>query len=210
VQNFTNLLAQEYGDVLGSDGQKYIHYATDAAGRMRALINDLLEYSRLSHQDSGVQEVDVSHKIEMACMQLSEVIKQRDAQITYDEMPFIRANPLRFSRLMQNLIGNAIKYTDPDKPIHVRIKCEKRDSDYLFSVKDNGIGIKKEYLNKIFVIFERLHGNHDYAGTGIGLAICKKIVDSMGGKIWADSKLGKGSTFYFTVPKTRGERLEND
>jgi len=199
VTNFTGLLEEEYGDQLNDEAKQYIHYATDAANRMHTLVDDLLDYSRLGHTDDEMKDIDSGKHIDMACMYLKDAITEKDATISYNNLSSIHFNPLRFTRLMQNLIGNGIKYCNT-KP-HIEITCEDQDDAYLFAVKDNGIGMKPDYHEKIFEIFERLHGKNEYKGTGIGLAICKRIIDGAGGKIWVESAEGKGSIFKFTIPK---------
>jgi len=199
VTNFTGLLEEEYGDELNDEAKQYIHYATDAANRMHILVDDLLDYSRLGHTDEEMKNIDSRKHVDMACEYLEEAINEKQAVVRYDDLPQTNYNPLRFTRLLQNLIGNAVKYCE-EIPL-IEITCEDKDDVYLFAVKDNGIGMKDQYLEKIFEIFERLHGKNEYKGTGIGLAICKRIVEGSSGKIWAESQIGKGSIFSFTVPK---------
>jgi len=202
VRSFTSLLQDEYADSLDETANQYINFATDGAIRMQSLIEDLLEYSRLGTGDNNLKIIDCNEIMELAIMELNQAIKESGVIIEYDTLPTeITANSIRFMRLLQNLIGNAIKYSKADGTPHIYIKCEDTGPAYQFSIIDNGIGIRPEYTEKIFNIFERLHGKDKYSGTGIGLAICKRIVDNMSGKIWAKSIVGKGSTFYFTVPK---------
>lgn len=203
VANFTALLQEEYYDRFDEQGEKYMAFIIDSARRMQGLVADLLEYSRIGQEEGGFSDVDCKSHTELAVDHLQESIEETDATITIGELPVIYANPLRFSRLMQNLIGNAIKYRKKDVPPEITVKAEDQGNKWLFSITDNGIGMKEEYLEKIFVIFKRLHGKHEYKGTGIGLAICKKIIESFDGRIWAESKLGEGTTFYFTVPKKK-------
>lgn len=201
VASFTNLLATQYNDQLDDKARSYIKYATDAAERMRELVNDLLDYSRLGHHDMEYKEIHALDKVNLVCQYIDGLIKERDVQITHDSLPCIYFNPLQFTQLMQNLITNGIKYNQNTPKIH--IGCIERDDVYEFSVSDNGIGISTDYYDKIFDIFERLHGAREYEGTGIGLAICKKIVENAGGEIWVTSTKGKGTTFFFTVPKKK-------
>lgn len=210
VRSFTGLLQEEYSDRLDKNGLKYIEFATDAAARMQNLIEDLLQYSRLGVEDQDMHAVDCNKQIRLIKTQLSYAIEKSNATIESQNLPVIHANPVRFSRLLQNLITNAIKYSKDGEPPYVRIRCLEQDTHYEFSVKDNGIGIRSDYHDKIFNIFERLHGKEKYSGTGIGLAICKKIIDSIGGDIWFNSIENKGTTFYFTIPKYNNKAVEKD
>ena len=203
VSNFTSLLQNEYKDNLEGDGQKYLEFIMDGSARMKTLISDLLDYSRVNSDEAGFDDFNPQDQLDIVLRNLREQIDQTQAKITVKNLPDnLNANPIRFSRLLQNLIGNAIKYRkEAPKPLKIDIAAEERPDDWLFSIKDNGIGMKQEYLEKIFVIFKRLHGKGEYSGTGIGLSICKKIVENMGGQIWVKSEVGKGSTFYFTIKK---------
>ncbi len=203
VANFTALLDEEYGDKLEGDAKKYMTFIVDGAIRMQDLISDLLEYSRIGADDMGFETFDSRTMINSALSNLSTGILNSGAGVTMDDMPVIHANPTQFSRLLQNLVGNAIKYRHPDRTPEVHIGVVEHDDHWAFSVHDNGIGIKKEYFEQIFVIFNRLHHKNEYKGTGIGLAICKKIVENFHGQIWVESKYGTGSCFYFTLPKLK-------
>jgi light-regulated signal transduction histidine kinase (bacteriophytochrome) len=173
-----------------------------AAERMQELILDLLDYSTVGTEDNSRTKFDTRHFIDMAIDNLRSPILERAAEIDYKgDFPEIYANPQRFLRLMQNLIGNGIKYQSPDNHPIITVRAEDRGSEWLFSVRDNGIGMRQDYLNKIFEIFTRLHNKNEYSGTGIGLSVCKKIVEGEGGKIWAESAPGEGSCFFFTIPK---------
>ncbi|MBT5048707.1 MAG: PAS domain S-box protein [Rhodospirillaceae bacterium] len=203
VSTFTDLLREDYSDKLDDQARQYMSFTTDASKRMRALVLDLLEYSRVGAEESGFSEFDGEAQLEAVLENLKEAVDETGAEITIDAMPTIFANPVRFSRLMQNLIGNGIKYRAPDRTTQIHVSAEERENDWLFAVRDNGIGIRQEYFEQIFVIFKRLHNKNEYTGTGIGLAICKKIVANFGGRLWVESDVGKGSVFYFTVPKQR-------
>ncbi|MBK5275166.1 MAG: PAS domain S-box protein [Desulfuromonadales bacterium] len=200
VSSYTQLLAQRYEGQLDDKARKYIDYAVDGAVRMQRLINDLLLYSRINTQGQ-VQELIDSHAVlGDALRDLSAAITESRAIITNDDLPTIRADATQLSQLFQNLIGNAIKFRGADLPrIHVSVL--DLGSEWRISVNDNGIGIDQQYAGKVFVIFQRLHTRLEYPGTGIGLAVCKRIVERHGGRIWFESELGKGSTFYFTFPK---------
>lgn len=206
VANFTSLLQEEYATSFDDQGRQYMGFIIDAARRMQAMVNDLLEYSRIGHEDSGFVDVDCNALAVTAMENLKESIKETNARVTVDALPMAYVNAARFTGLLQNLIGNAIKYRDKSRAPEIRISAVNRGEDWMFIVADNGIGIKQEYLKQIFIIFKRLHGKGEYQGTGIGLAICKKVVESFGGKIWAESEPGKGTTFYFTIPRHQKAR----
>lgn len=201
VANFTALLSEEYEAGMDDQAKEYMGFIIDAARRMQDMVGDLLEYSRIGHEEAGFSEFDADTHIKVVLENLNEVIEETGASVEVGELPEIYTNPVRFSRLMQNLIGNAIKYRDKDRAPVIRVSAEDKGDVWLFSVADNGIGIKKEYLEQIFIIFKRLHGKNEYKGTGIGLAICKKIVEGMGGELWAESEYGQGTIFRFTLPK---------
>ena len=202
VTSYLQLIEKRYKDKLDQDANEFIQYAVDGSYRMRTLIQSLLEYSRINRAkpfewfDLGVLLNDVLGNI-------SELIKENNAIIKTSELPKIFGDYVLIDQLFQNLIANAIKFRSSQNP-EITISVTSQNNEYLFSVKDNGIGIQKEYSDKIFVIFQRLHSKEKYAGTGIGLAICKKIVERHGGKIWVESEIGKGSTFYFTIKQPVG------
>jgi signal transduction histidine kinase len=200
VSSYTQLLAQRYEGQLDDKAKKFIGYAVDGAVRMQRLINDLLAYSRVSTQGETLEMVDSHAVLGEALRNLAAAIKENLALVINDDLPTVRADATQLSQLFQNLIGNAIKFRSADLPrIHVSA-CDL-GRDWRFSVEDNGIGIDTQYAEKVFVIFQRLHTRLEYPGTGIGLAVCKRIVERHGGRIWFESEPGKGSTFYFTLPK---------
>jgi PAS domain S-box-containing protein len=201
ISNFTDLLNVEYAKDLDETASQYMSFIMDAASRMQALIADILEYSRLESEEIGWTEFNAMNSIVVALKNLKGPIDETEAKISVGKMPTVYANPIRFSRLMQNLIGNAIKYRDAERTLEIDISCEERDNEWLFKVKDNAIGIEEKYLDQIFVIFKRLHNKDEYGGTGIGLAICKKIIESFGGKLSVTSQHGVGSEFSFSIPK---------
>ena len=208
VVNFTGLLKKRYGDRLDDEAHKYIEFASEAAHRMEALIADLLEYARLDEEGSRNSEVRCTEILDYVKNGLVDLMEARGAIVeSKSNLPVLsNCNPVRLVQLMQNLITNAIKYTADDMKPKVEISCEEVSTEdgefWQFSFKDNGIGIEKEYYERIFNPFKRLHTSDEYSGTGIGLAICKKIVAAMEGEIWVESEYGKGSTFYFTIPKS--------
>lgn len=198
ITSFLQLLERRYSDQLDQDANDFIGFAVDGAKRLDAMINDILIYSRVSNKEKNLNTVDFNEVIQKVYVNLAASIEETNAKITYDSLPSIITDEHLMIQLLQNLIGNAIKYKSEKTPkIHISAKKEK--NQYLFSVKDNGIGISSKHLEKIFTIFQRLHTNDKYEGTGIGLAIAQKIVHQQGGQIWAESKPGKGSTFYFTL-----------
>jgi PAS domain S-box-containing protein len=199
VTSYLQLVEQRYKDKLDSDASEFIAYAVDGASRMKALINDLLMYSRVNTRQGQLNQFEVQTVLDRAMNNLQLRIEESGAIITHDPMPKITGDENQFTQLFQNLIGNAIKFRGEKIPeIHIGVRKDKRE--WVFCVKDNGIGIDKPYLDRIFIIFQRLHGQGKYPGTGIGLAICKKVVERHGGRIWVESSPGMGSTFYFTVP----------
>jgi light-regulated signal transduction histidine kinase (bacteriophytochrome) len=169
---------------------------------MKRLILDLLEYSRVNSSVIEKEDVDVNEVIEDLRLTYKNLLEETGGTIYSDRLPLVKGNKTQILQLFQNLIGNAFKYRT-EKPPVITISCQEDNNSYKFSVTDNGIGIDPKFFQKIFIIFQRLHKREQYTGTGIGLAICKKIVDKHGGKIWVNSAPGHGSTFYFTVPKTK-------
>ena len=203
VMSFTKLLAKRYKDRLDTDAEQFIGFAVDGAERMEQLIQDLLTYSRVSVADKQFQPVDCQAAFTLALINLKTAIEESGATVTRGPLPVVPGDHTQLAQLFQNLIGNAVKYRS-EAPPTVHVSATRRtvpdDSDeWLFSVRDNGIGIDPQYAERIFVIFQRLHGREQYPGTGVGLAICKKIVERHGGRIWVESRLGQGSTFYFTL-----------
>ncbi len=200
VSSYTQLLARRYKDKLDSDAGEFIHYAVDGANRMQTLINDLLAYSRVGTRGKELAPTDTARVFDAARDNLMKAIEESSAEVTSDNLPTVMGDESQLVQLFQNLIGNAIKFRG-ERPVKVHVGAERRDGEWLFSVSDNGIGIDSQYAERIFVIFQRLHGKAEYSGTGIGLAVCKKIVERHGGRIWVESAgPGEGSTFYFTLP----------
>jgi PAS domain S-box-containing protein len=200
VIGFLNLLEERYKPQLDENATKYINFAVDGARRMSQLISDLLAYSRVEHIGANIQPVDLNKILGSATANLRNSIQESSAQITNDELPTVPGNSTRLTQLFQNLMGNAIKFRREGVPPQIHIGCRMERDHWLLSVKDNGIGVAPEYKDKIFMIFQRLHGREKYPGTGIGLAICKKIVERHGGSIWIESNSGEGSAFFFTLP----------
>jgi len=198
VTSYCQLLERRYKDKLDDDGQEFIRYAVDGAGRMQTLINDLLTLSRVGSSDRTDELVDFKEVLSQALDNLKASIDETGAIVTHGELPVITAEGRQMVQLLQNLISNSIKYRGEQSP-QVHVDAEQIDSKWQFSIQDNGIGIDPKYSDRIFGIFERLHAKDEYPGTGIGLALCKKIVERHHGRVWFESKLGEGATFYFTV-----------
>jgi PAS domain S-box-containing protein len=202
VSSFLQLLQKKYETQLDETAQKYITYAVDGADRMKTLILDLLEYSRISSYKEAHVSIDLNELVDKTLLTLKPRIDETEASVIVPPLPTVYGNKSHLTRLFQNLITNALKYRSASKPV-VEIDCVEKSDEWEFSVKDNGIGIDSKYFEKIFVIFQRLHSRTEYNGTGIGLAICKKVVEMHGGKIWLESTPKVGSKFYFTISKYR-------
>ncbi len=201
MRTFAQLLENRYQDLLDEDGRDYVKFIAGAAKNMNQLIEDLLIYSRVEFGENEVELVDMDQLLEDILQSLKEIIESRQAQVTWGHLPhMIKGNVSRLKQLFQNLIINAIKFGPPGGIPVVHIQCKSVNHFCQFSITDNGIGISNEFYDKIFLIFKKLHGKGQYEGTGIGLALCKKIVEQHGGKIWVESTPGAGSTFYFTLP----------
>jgi signal transduction histidine kinase len=204
VASFTQLLAKRYQDKLDQDAKEFINFAVDGATRMQTLINDLLAYSRVGIQGKPFKPTDGEAVLKMAVDNLARSIAQSGVIITHEPLPTICGDEVQLIQLFQNLIANAVKFHGQEPP-RVHISARRQDGEWVFAVRDNGIGIAPEQQKRIFSIFQRLHHRSEYPGTGIGLAICKKIVERHGGKIWVESEVGRGATFYFTVKKGQNE-----
>ena len=199
VTGFMQLIDQKYHQQLDAAGQKYIYYAVDGAKRMQQLIVDLLAYSRVGTQGRPTAPADMAQLLQRALFNLQASIKENQAKMTWGLLPTVPVDGTQLTQVFQNLIGNAIKFHG-DQPPQVHVDARRDGQYWEFTVKDNGIGIDPEYSDKIFVIFQRLHVKEKYTGTGIGLAICKKIIERHGGRIWVESQEGQGATFHFTLP----------
>ena len=198
--NFTSLLKKRYEGQLDERAQRYIHFIVDGTSRMQTLINDILTYSRLQTRQETYRAVDLNELLRNVQQDLQLVIKKSRAKIIIDPLPTLHGDAKQLGQVFQNLIGNAIKYRS-DRPLEIHVGSKEKEDAWQFSVTDNGIGIEPAYFERIFVIFQRLHTGSEYEGTGIGLAICKRIVERHRGTIWLSSKLGQGSTFHFTISK---------
>lgn len=206
VASYTQLLARRYKGKLDADADDFIGYAVEGATRMQQIINDLLEYSRVDTRGKPFQPTDTAAVLQQALANLREAIRESQAVVTHDALPTVMADGSQFLSLFQNLIGNAIKFRGAEPPrIHVSAASRPglsgtKGKEWVFSVSDNGIGIDPAYHERIFVIFQRLQTQRQYPGTGIGLALCKRVVERHGGRIWVESEPGKGATFSFTIP----------
>jgi len=204
VALFSQMLQSAYTGRLGPEADEYISYVVNGAQRMEQLLKDLLEYSQAGSKSEGpAQPVDCGKIMEKVLLNLQVSLAQTGAAVTWSDLPTVPAQDVPMVQLLQNLIGNAIKYRGSEPP-QIHVSANRRRTDWMFCVRDNGIGIEPKYAQQIFGVFKRLHG-HDYPGTGIGLAICQRIVERYGGRIWVESTLGEGSLFYFTLPKVAAE-----
>lgn len=203
VSGFVELLRKKYQGQLDEKADKYISFAVEGAHRMSTLISDLLAYSRVGTQAVGFGPVDMNAVIKQAIDNLKVAIQESQAVITSDDLPEVTGDRTRLVQLLQNLIGNAVKFRKTDAQLQIRISAGAAENEWTFGIHDNGIGIKAEYFDRIFVIFQRLHPREAYAGTGVGLAICKKVIELHKGRIWVESKPGEGSSFYFSLPFPR-------
>jgi PAS domain S-box-containing protein len=201
VSSYTQLLARRYQGKLGKDADEFIAYAVDGANNMQRLINDLLAYSRVGTRGKPPAHTPAGAALDRALENLKLAVEESGAEISRGALPSVAADEGQLSQLFQNLVANAIKFRG-EKPPKIRIECEPRGKEWIFSVRDNGIGIDPQYFDRIFIIFQRLHERGKYPGTGIGLAVCKKIVQRHGGRIWVESEPGQGATFHFSLPRT--------
>jgi len=200
VSSYTQLLARRYQGKLDSDADDFIAYAVDGATRMQRLINDLLTFSRVGSRGKPFEAVDCNRVLQDAMGDLHAAIEDSGASITHDPLPTVQADPGQLHQLLLNLLGNAIKFRGAQKPA-IHVSARHQNGEWRFSVRDNGIGIAPEFFERIFVIFQRLHTREEFPGTGIGLAVCKRIVERHHGRIWVESEPGQGSTFWFTIPE---------
>ncbi|MDI6724562.1 MAG: ATP-binding protein [Methanobacterium sp.] len=201
ITSFTQLLERRYKGKLDDDADEFIEFIVDGANRMKQMILDLLEYSRITTKGQEFKPVNIENIINYALDSLIVLIKENDAVIKFDNLPIVNGDESQLVRVFQNLISNAIKFKKDDKPPEICISAKKEGNEYIFKVADNGIGIEEQYFDVIFTIFKRLHTREEYEGTGIGLSITKRVIERHGGKIWVESQLNKGTTFYFTIPK---------
>ena len=200
VASFTQLLAKRYGDALDEDARDYIRFAVDGANRMQRLIQDLLSYARVGTRGGAFARVSLSGPLADALVALQTVIGETGAMVVQRDLPVVRGDRVQLMQVFQNLIGNAIKFRRADEPPRIAVTAERAPGEWVVAVRDNGLGIDEKYFERIFTIFQRLHAQHEYPGTGIGLPLCKRIVTRHGGRMWLTSEPGAGTTFYFTLP----------
>jgi light-regulated signal transduction histidine kinase (bacteriophytochrome) len=199
INNYLQLLRQRYKDKLDPNADEFIGFALDGSKRMHHLIRDLLTYSRVGTHGKEFAPTDCAAILAAALANLKLAIEDAGAEVTHDPLPRVRGDEVQLTQLFQNLIGNAIKFRGEAKP-KIHVGAERNGSEWEFTVRDNGIGIAAQDFDRIFIVFQRLHSKEKYPGTGIGLSVCKKIVERHGGRIWVESKMGKGTTFHFTMP----------
>ena len=206
VASYTQLLAKRYKGRLDSDADEFIAFAVDGCNRMQGLIQDLLAYSRTGTNGKALGEISGDDALHEALTNLRTTIEESGAVVTHDSLPVVQTDDTQLTQVFQNLVGNAIKYRSAEVP-HVHVSATKNGGhEWIFSVRDNGLGIDPQYFERIFILFQRLHGRNEFEGTGIGLAVCKKIVERLGGRIWVESQPEKGSTFYFALPERNEKR----
>jgi len=208
VTSYVQLLARRYEGKLDADADEFIRFAVDGAIRMWNLVNDLLTYSHVGMGRNELEPTDSDAVLAQSVNDLKVAIEENGALVTHAHLPMVMADRPQLGQLFRNLIGNAIKFRGNEPP-RIHISANRNGNGWTFSVRDNGIGIAPEYSERIFVVFQRLHSREEYAGTGVGLAICKKIVERHGGRIWVKSDVGKGSAFYFILPAVKTESLSS-
>ena len=204
VSSYVQLLARRYRDKLDEDAHDFIDFAVDGVTRMQTLINDLLQYSRVSTRGKPFTQTNISKVLEKTIRNLKVALEESGAVIKYKSLPTVPADESQLLQVFQNLIGNSIKFRGNNPP-EIHVSAKKQNNHWVFSIRDNGIGIEPQYSDRIFVIFQRLHRKKEYPGSGIGLTISKKIIERHGGGIWFESEPGKGTTFYFTLPEKGGK-----
>jgi len=209
IRNFMELLEKKYADQLDEKAKKYIHFAVDGSSRMTTLINDLLDFSSIGRKETEKETIDLNQILDGVVQYYDSKIEETSASVHYESMPVVHAVPVSMRMLFQNLVGNALKYHKAEALPEIEIRVEDKHTAWQFSVSDNGIGLDEQYREDVFLLFKRLHSPEEYSGTGMGLAICKKIVEQHGGEIWVESEPGVGSTFHFTISKHAGSKSEH-
>jgi PAS domain S-box-containing protein len=200
ISSYTQLLGRRYGDRFDENAREFMGYIVEGAGRMKQLIEDLLAYSRVGTKGGEFKPFSAESALERALANLRTTAERAGADVTHDRLPVVNGDEGQLAQVFQNLVGNAIKFRGEEAP-RIHVSARFADGDWVFAVRDNGIGFDPQYADRIFLVFQRLHNRSEYPGTGIGLAICKKIVDRHGGRIWVDSHPAAGSTFFFTIPE---------
>ncbi len=206
---YAQLLTNKYGGKLDSEADQFLSFIVSASIRMSALVKDLLAYARLATEEERPSSVALDEDLEAALTHLDQAIEESGASVTHDPLPTLQVDRGQMVRLFQNLVGNAVKYRKPGQPSKVHIGAAQKGSEWVISIRDNGIGFDPKYASSIFAPFKRLHTSDEYPGTGVGLAICRRIVQAQGGRIWAESKPGEGTTFFFTLPVESAQPLRH-
>jgi light-regulated signal transduction histidine kinase (bacteriophytochrome) len=201
IGSYTQLLERRYGDRLDQDAREFMGFIVDGATRMKQLIEDLLAYSRVGTRGKEMRPLQAQAVLDKALVNLRAAIEQSAAAVTHGSLPEVNADDTQLAQLLQNLVANAIKFRKRNEAPRIHVGVEDAGDEWRFSVADNGIGIEPQYFERIFLVFQRLHTQDEYPGTGIGLAICRKVVERHRGRIWVESAYGEGSTFHFTLPK---------
>lgn len=208
VSLYIQLLEEEISGRIDGQAKEYIQFAIEGTRRMQSLIDDLLSYSRIEMTDTVLQKTDCNNVLDEALRNLQTFIRGQNATVTHGKLPETQSDPVQMVQIFQNLVANAIKFHRPGIPPTVHLEAQNLPGQgWIFSVQDNGIGIRPEYYDRIFTVFQRLHTRDEFPGNGIGLSICKRIVERLGGQIWVDSEEGKGSRFSFTIPETPGTKF---
>jgi PAS domain S-box-containing protein len=200
MRTYAQLVSRKYQGKLDSEADQFLDFIVSAASRMSSLVNDLLAYARLTTEIERPSSIALDEDLEAALSHLEQAIKESDATVTHDPLPTLPVDRGQMVRLFQNLIGNAVKYRKPGQPPKVHVSAEQRGTEWMISIRDNGIGFDPQFASSIFLPFKRLHSAESYPGTGVGLSICRRILQAQGGRIWAESSPGEGSTFFFTLP----------
>jgi PAS domain S-box-containing protein len=206
---YAQLLTNSYRGKLDAEADQFLAFIVTASTRMSALVRDLLEYARITTEEERPSSIALDEDLEAALTHLHQAIEESGARVTHDPMPALEVDRGQMVRLFQNLVGNAVKYRQPDRPSTVHISAEQKGTEWVFSIRDNGMGFDPKYASTIFVPFKRLHTAEEYPGTGVGLAICRRIVQAQGGRIWAESQPGEGATFFFTLPVVSPKPLKH-
>ena len=208
MESFAQLLKKKYSGKFDADADRFLDFIVSAAARMGTLVNDLLAYARLTTEHDRPTSIALDEDLEAALTHLDGAINESGASVTHDPMPTLAVDRGQMVRLFQNLIGNAVKYRKRDEPVKVHISAVQKGSEWVISIRDNGIGFDAKDASTIFTPFKRLHSENEYPGTGVGLAICRRIVEAQGGRIWAEGTPGEGATFSFTLPVQSLEPLK--
>jgi len=206
---YSQMLISKYQGKLDADADQYLNFMVSASARMSALVRDLLAYARLATEEERPSSIALDEDLEAALTNLDQAIKDSAASVTHDPMPILAVDRGQMVQLFQNLIGNAVKYRRPDTPPIIYVGAEQNGAEWVISIRDNGIGFDPQFASAIFAPFKRLHSADEYPGTGVGLAICRRIVEAQRGRIWAESKPGEGATFYFTLPVESPQPLKH-